>query len=65
MDDLTKLMLMDPHFIQAMKDLEDRGYIKVKGNEGIEIVDKEGLQKYYDNFGIAPDHFPKVDEDEI
>ena len=50
MDDLTKLMLMDPHFIQAMKDLEDRGYIKVKGNEGIEIVDKEGLQKYYDNF---------------
>ena len=58
MDDLTKLMLMDPHFIQAMKDLEDRGYIKVKGNEGIEIVDKEGLQKYYDNFGIAPDHFP-------
>lgn len=55
---------MDPHFIQAMKDLEDRGFIKVKGNEGIEIVDKEGLQKYYDNFGIAPDHFPKVDEDE-
>ena len=64
MDDLTKLMLMDPMFIQAMKDLEDRGYIKVKGNEGIEIVDKEGLQKYYDNFGIAPDHLPKVDEDE-
>ena len=55
---------MDPMFIQAMKALEDRGYIKVKGNEGIEIVDKEGLQKYYDNFGIAPDHFPKVDEDE-
>ena len=59
MDDLTKLMLMDPMFIQAMKDLEDRGYIKVKGNEGIEIVDKD-----YDNFGIAPDHFPKVVEDE-
>ena len=64
MDDLTKLMLMDPHFIQAMKDLEDRGFIKVRGEEGIEIVDKKGLQEYYDNFGIAPDHFPKVVEDE-
>ncbi len=65
MDDLTKLMLQDPHFIQALKDFEDRGFIKVKGNEGIEIIDKEGLQKYYDNFGKSPDHFPKVDEDEI
>ena len=45
MDDLTKLMLQDPHFIQALKDFEDRGFIKVKGEEGIEIIDKEGLQE--------------------
>lgn len=62
MDELTKLMLQDPHFIQALKDFEERGFIKVK-KEGIEILDKEGLMKYYEEFGKSPDHFPKVEED--
>lgn len=64
MDELTKLLLKDPHFIQALKDFEEKGFIKVKGAEGIEILDKQGLQDYYDNFGKTPDHFPKVVEDE-
>ena len=48
---------------KAMKDFEERGFIKVK-KEGIEILDKEGLMKYYEEFGKSPDHFPKVVEDE-
>jgi len=63
MEELTKLMLQDPHFIQALKDFEERGFIKVK-KEGIEILDKEGLMKYYEEFGKSPDHFPKVEDDE-
>ena len=63
MEELTKLMLQDPHFVEALKDFEARGFIKVK-KEGIEILDKEGLMKYYQDFGKAPDHFPKVVKDE-
>ena len=64
MDEITKLMLQDSHFIEALKDFEARGFIKVK-KEGIEIIDKEGLMNYYKDFGKAPDHFPKVNEDEV
>ena len=63
MEELTKLMLQDPHFVEALKDFEVRCFIKVK-KEGIEILDREGLMKYYKDFGTAPDHFPKVVEDE-
>ena len=63
MEELTKLMLQDPHFIEALKDFEARGFIKVK-KEGVEIIDKEGLMEYYKDFGKSPDHFPKVVEDE-
>ena len=54
-------MLQDPHFVEALKDFEARGFIKVK-KEGIEILDREGLMKYYEDFGKSPDHFPKADE---
>ena len=64
MEEITKLMLQDPHFVEALKDFEVRGFIKVK-KEGIEILDKEGLMKYYKDFGKAPDHFPKVEDDEV
>ena len=63
MEELTKLMLQDPHFVEAVNDFEARGFIKVK-KEGIEILDKEGLMKYYQDFGNGPDHFPKGVEDE-
>ena len=63
MEEITKLMLQDPHFVEALKDFEARGFIKVK-KEGIEILDREGLMQYYEDFGKSPDHFPKVDEDE-
>ena len=63
MDEITKLMLQDPTFIEAMKDFEEKGFIKVK-KEGVEIIDREGLMNYYKNFGKAPDHFPKVEDDE-
>ena len=49
MEELTRLMLQDPHFVEALKDFEARGFIKVK-KEGIEILDREGLMKYYEDF---------------
>jgi hypothetical protein len=63
MDEITKLMLQDPSFIEAMKDFEARGFIKVK-KEGVLIINREGLMEYMKDFGKAPDHFPKVEEDE-
>ena len=38
-------------------------YLNIK-KEGIEILDREGLMKYYEDFGKAPNHFPKVVKDE-
>ena len=64
MEEITKLMLQDPHYVEALKDFEARGFIKVK-KEGIEILDKEGLMKYYKDFGKAPEHYPKVEDDEV
>ena len=46
----------DPLFIQSIKDLESLGFIKInKDDDGnyktVEIIDREGLQNYMDNFG--------------
>ena len=46
----------DPLFIQSLKDLESLGFVKInKDDDGNyktgEIIDREGLQNYMDNFG--------------
>ena len=46
----------DPLFIQSLKDLESLGFVKInKYDDGnyktVEIIDREGLQNYMDNFG--------------
>ena len=61
MNELTKSLLSDPSFIQSMKEFEEMGFIKVT-KEGIKIIDREGMQKYIDNYGKAPSHFPKVEK---
>ena len=50
MDDINKRLLNDPMFIQALKDFETMGFIKIK-KEGVEIIDPKGLQAYVNNFG--------------
>ena len=47
----------DKYFIQAMKDFQEKGFIKIHKDENnepdsIEILDSEGLQKYMDKFGV-------------
>ena len=42
--------LNDPFFIQALKDFESLGFIKIK-KEGIEILDHKGIENYLKNFG--------------
>ena len=47
----------DKYFIQAMKDLQEKGLIKIHKDENnepdsIELIDVEGLKKYMDNFGV-------------
>ena len=37
-------------FIQALKDFETMGFIKIKEN-GIEIINRKGLENYLNNFG--------------
>ena len=61
MNEFTKALLSDPSFIQSMKEFEEMGFIKVT-KEGIQIIDREGMQKYIDNYGEAPAHFPKVEK---
>tara|TARA_Y100000114_G_scaffold73926_1_gene67735 strand:+ start:1370 stop:1543 length:174 start_codon:yes stop_codon:yes gene_type:complete len=46
----------NPLFIQSIKDFESLGFIKInKDDDGnyttVEIIDREGLQNYIDNFG--------------
>ena len=46
----------DPLFIQSLKDLESLGFVKInKDDDGnyktVEIIDREGLKNYMDNFG--------------
>ena len=47
----------DKYFIQAMKDFQEKGFIKIHKDENnepdsIELIDVEGLKKYMDNFGV-------------
>ena len=37
-------------FIQALKDFKAMGFIEIKEN-GIEIIDRKGLENYLNNFG--------------
>ena len=46
----------NPLFIQSIIDFESLGFIKInKDDDGnyttVEIIDREGLQNYIDNFG--------------
>ena len=46
----------DPLFIQSLKDLESLGFVKIKKDDDgnyktVEIIDREGLKNYMDNFG--------------
>ena len=60
-DDFIKKTLFmnfsnDPLFIQSLKDLQSLGFIKInKDDDGnyktVEIIDREGLQNYMDDFG--------------
>ena len=52
----VKDLTSDPLFIQSLKDLESLGFVKInKDDDGnyktVEIIDREGLQNYIDNFG--------------
>ena len=52
----VKDLTSDPLFIQSLKDLESLRFIKInKDDDGnyttVEIIDREGLQNYMDNFG--------------
>lgn len=47
----------DKAFIQAIKEFQEKGLIKIhkdKNNEpdSIELIDVEGMKKYMDNFGV-------------
>ena len=46
----SETILKDPMFIQALKDFETMGFIKIKEN-GVEIIDRKGLENYLNNFG--------------
>tara|TARA_R100001129_G_scaffold173501_1_gene145086 strand:+ start:1017 stop:1190 length:174 start_codon:yes stop_codon:yes gene_type:complete len=52
----VKDLTNDPLFIQSLKDLESLRFIKInKDDDGnyttVEIIDRQGLQNYIDNFG--------------
>ena len=52
----VKDLTNNPLFIQSIKDFESLGFIKInKDDDGnyttVEIIDREGLQNYIDNFG--------------
>ena len=50
MRSIPNLLKKDPMFIQALKDFETMGFIKIKEN-GIEIINRKGLENYLNNFG--------------
>lgn len=43
-------IMNDPQFIQALKDFETMGFIKVEKGH-VKIVDEEGIKKWMENFG--------------
>ena len=50
MRSIPNLLKKDPMFIQALKDFKKMGFIEIKEN-GIEIIDREGLENYLKDFG--------------
>jgi hypothetical protein len=50
MRSIPNLLKKDPMFIQALKDFQTMGFIEIKEN-GIEIIDRKGLENYLNNFG--------------
>lgn len=50
MRSIPNLLKKDPMFIQALKDFKTMGFIEIKEN-GIEILDRKGLEKYLKDFG--------------
>tara|TARA_R100001086_G_scaffold123460_1_gene63614 strand:+ start:366 stop:545 length:180 start_codon:yes stop_codon:yes gene_type:complete len=50
MDDFKKMILESPEFIQACKDFERMGFIKIENNL-VKIIDAKGLQAWIDNYG--------------
>ena len=51
---MTNLMMSDPNFIQALKDFEKLGLIKIT-KDGIKIVDYKKIKEYGENFGKLPE----------
>ena len=47
MDDINKMILNNPMFIQALKDFETMGFIKIKEN-GVEIIDRSNIHTIED-----------------
>ncbi len=50
MRSIPNLLKKNPMFIQALKDFQTMGFIEIKEN-GIEIIDRKGLENYLNNFG--------------
>ena len=50
LNELSIGLINNPYFVQALKDFETMGFIKIKEN-GIEIIDRKGLENYLNNFG--------------
>ena len=46
----ANILIDNPFFRQALKDFESLGFIKIKEN-GVEILDREGLENYLKDFG--------------
>lgn len=49
-DVIVELAKNDPLFVQALKDFESLGFLKILDNS-IQIIDRDGLLKYVNDFG--------------
>jgi len=50
LNDLSIGLINNPFFVQALKDFEKMGFIKIK-KETVEILDYKGLENYLKDFG--------------
>ena len=50
LNELSIGLINNPYFVQALKDFEKMGFIKIK-KETIEIIDHKALENYLNNFG--------------
>ena len=50
LNELSIDLINNPYFVQALKDFEKMGFIKIK-KETIEILDYKALENYLNNFG--------------